>query len=487
MNSGSGIDIGPVAYVIGIITVAIGGSMVVPMSVDFFFGNPNWQAFAISAYVTMLTGISMALSTKRGVGKSLTIKQVFLLTTGIYLVLPCFGAIPLMVGEPGIGFIDAFFETMSGLTTTGATVISGLETLPPGVLLWRGMLQWFGGIGVIVIAVVFLPFLQVGGMQLFRWESLDTLGTILPRAVDVTRSISFIYIVLSIACALGYSFAGLSPFDSIVHAMTTVATGGFANYDDSFSSFGPRAEYVGALFMILAALPFVRYFQFVRGSFRPLVADSQIHAFLGVVVSIVVLLCGWQLLAEDWGIELAVRKAMFNGVSILTGTGYASADYGSWGSFPIVAFFLIGLIGGCAGSTSCSIKIFRFQLMLSAMSSHITRVRLPHAIIAPRLYGIWVPQDVLTSVMAFFVFFLATLAGTSLLLTMMGLDFVTSVSGAAAALANIGPGLGDTIGPAGNYSSLGDGAKLLLAFVMLIGRLELTAVYAMFTFRFWRG
>ncbi len=487
MNTQPGLDVSAVAYVIGLVLASLGVAMLVPMAVDLIGQHQNWQAFAISAFVTTLAGASLAISARGGVGNSLTIKQIFMLTTGMYVVLPGFGAIPFVIGEPGISFIDAFFEAMSGLTTTGATVITGLEELPPGVLLWRGLLQWFGGIGIVVVAVVFLPFLRVGGMQLFRLESLDTLGKILPRAIEVTRHISIIYICLTGACALGYSFAGMGLLDSIVHSMTTVATGGFANYDDSFAVFGARAEYVGALFMVLAALPFLRYFQFVTGSYRPLFQDAQVRGFFLVVLVVVVALIIWQLLAGGRGFEQSFRKALFNGVSIITGTGYASENYSAWGSFPTAVFFLIGLIGGCAGSTSCSIKIFRFQLMLAAMRAHITRVRLPHAVTATRYNGQKVPEEVQSSVMAFLVIFLATLAGASLMLSAMGLDFVTSVSGAAAALANIGPGLGDTIGPAGNYASLGDGAKLLLAFVMLVGRLELTAVYAMLTIRFWRG
>jgi len=487
LSTGSSLDIRPVAYVIGLVVTGLGISMIVPMIVDLFGRNQNWQAFAVSTFVTTMFGLALTLSTRSTVGKGLTIKQIFMLTTGIYVVLPCFGALPFMLGEPGIGFVDAFFETMSGLTTTGATVITGLETLPPGILMWRGLLQWFGGVGIIVVAVVFLPFLRVGGMQLFRLESLDTLGRILPRAVEVTRSISVIYIILTVACAFGYSYAGMGVFDSIVHSMTTVATGGFANYDSSFAAFGARAEYVGALFMTLSALPFLRYFQFITGTYRPLFRDAQIRGFLLVILTVVPALAVWQLLENSWGFESSFRKALFNGISILTGTGYVSDNYSAWGGFPIALFFLIGLIGGCAGSTSCSIKIFRFQLMFAAMRSNITRVRLPHAVSAPRYSGQRVPEEVLSSVMAFFVIFLATLGGTALLLAASGLDFVTSVSGAAAALANIGPGLGDTIGPAGNYSSLDGGAKLLLAFVMLVGRLELTAVYAMLTIRFWRS
>ncbi len=480
-------DVRAVLYVIGLVVACLGIAMTAPMVADLIDGNENWRAFAISSLVTGLTGVVITLSTHNRVGNSLTIKQIFILTTGLYVALPVFGAVPFVLGEPGIDIVDAFFEAMSGLTTTGATVIAGLESLPPGVLLWRGLLQWFGGIGIIVIAVVFFPFLRVGGMQLFRWDSLVTLGQILPRAFEVTWSISLIYLFLTVACALGYSFAGMSVFDAIVHSMTTVATGGFANYDSSFASLGARAEYVSVVFMILASLPFFRYFQFATGSYRPLFEDRQVRGFMMSIIAIVILLVVWLILVNDRNFEIALRKSLFNGVSILTGTGYASENYSNWGGFPVAVFFIIGLVGGCAGSTCCSIKIFRFQLMISALRAHITRVRLPHAVAVPKYAGQRIPNEVLSSVMSFFVIFFATLLGATLLLAIAGLDFLTSLSAAAAALANIGPGLGDIVGPAGNYAGLGDGPKLLLAFVMLVGRLELTAVYALLTIRFWRS
>ena len=397
-----------------------------------------------------------------------------------------FGAIPFMVGATGLSFTDAFFEAMSGLTTTGSTVIAGLDSLPHGLLLWRGILQWLGGIGIIVVAMVFLPELRVGGMQIFRSEGFDTFGKILPRAQEISSSISVIYVTLTGLCALGYLMTGMSGFDAVVHAMTTVATGGFANYDSSFAALPDNAEYVAVTFMMLAALPFVRFVQVMAGESRALLRDSQIRGFFLTVTILVLILTLWRFLQES-GDEETFRKTLFNTVSLMTGTGYASTDYMLWGSFPVALLFFTGLIGGCAGSTACSIKIFRYQLLFASIGAQLRRIQSPHGVFAPRYDGRAMDQEVLNSVMSFFVFFIVFLGIVSLGLSLTGLDFVTSVSGAAAAVANIGPGFGHMIGPAGNFAGLGDTAKWLLSFAMLIGRLELFAVFAILTIGFWRA
>ena len=335
--------------------------------------------------------------------------------------------------------------------------------------------------------MVFLPVLRVGGMQIFRTEGFDTFGKILPRAAEISRSISSIYVFLTILCLIAYSIAGMSFFDALVHSMTTIATGGFANYDTSFENMGASVEYVAVIFMILAALPFVRYVQLIGGSVKSFISDPQVKTFLITAGVVTFILIVWQINYVTNSYEFAIRKAAFNGVSILTGTGFASDNYLSWGSFPVTFFFLIGLIGGCAGSTTCSIKIFRFQLLFASVSAQIKRIHSPNGVFQPRYNKKPVAEDIISSVMAFFVLFMVTLAILAVALGMTGLDAVTSISGAAASLANIGPGLGPVIGPDGNYSGLNDIAKWLLAAGMLIGRLELMAVYVLLTATFWRG
>ena len=481
------VDLRPVGYVVGLMVMALGLAMILPLLVDIAEGRGHWPIFMESAVLTVLTGGLVALACRNGVREGLSIQQTFLLTTGVWVTLPIFGALPFVLGETDARIVDAVFEAMSGLTTTGSTVLSGLDSMPKGILLWRGVLQWLGGIGIIVVAMVFLPELRIGGMQIFRTEGFDTFGKILPRATEISSRISVIYISLTLICIFAYMITGMDAFDATVHAMTTVATGGFANYDASFGAFGADTEYVAVAFMMAAALPFVRFVQLTAGTARPLFEDPQIRAFFATAALLVLALTLWRFSQLDEISEPAFRKVLFNTVSILTGTGYASADYTLWGPFAVAAIFFIGLIGGCAGSTSCSIKIFRYQLLFASVKAQMRRIYLPHGVFTPRYQGRRISDDVLNSVMSFFVFFIGTLGLVAVMLGLTGLDFTTSVSGAAAALANIGPGLGDTIGPAGNFAALGDTAKWVLIAAMLIGRLELLVVYALFTLAFWRA
>jgi len=479
-------DLRPVGYVIGLLVAVLGVAMLFPMAMDAYDGNGHWHVFFEASIITVFTGGLIALSCANSVGQGLNIQQTFLLTTGVWLALPLFGSLPFVLGDTDARFVDAFFEAMSGLTTTGSTVLSGLEDLPRGLLLWRAILQWLGGIGIIVVAMVFLPELRVGGMQVFRTEGFDTFGKILPRATEISSRISVIYFGVTAAAGLSYLASGMGVFDSAVHAMTTVATGGFSNYDASFSALPPMAEYIAVIFMVLAALPFVRYVQMVSGSPKAIFQDTQIQGFLitlGVLFMVLTLYL-WQ---QGQGGEEGLRKALFNTTSILTGTGYASADYMQWGSFAVMGFFFMGLIGGCAGSTSCSVKIFRYQLLFASIGAQVRKIHSPHGIFQPRFNGRSVGDDVINSVMSFFLLFIVSLGVVAILLGMTGLDFITSVSGAAAALANIGPGLGPQIGPTGNFAGLNDAAKWILAIAMLIGRLELLAVYAILTVHFWRS
>ncbi|MDB4121983.1 TrkH family potassium uptake protein [Octadecabacter sp.] len=482
------LDVRPVGYVIGLLVAALGVTMFAPLLADFNAGNGHWPVFLESAVITILVGGLVALACQNGVSQGLSIRQTFLLTTLVWLALPLFGSLPFLLGDAELNFTDAFFEAMSGLTTTGATVIVGIENLPEGLKLWRSIMQWLGGIGIIVVAMVFLPELRVGGMQIFQSEAFDTMGKILPRATEISSRISVIYVAITLLCALSYSIAGLNAFDSITHAMTTVATGGFANYDSSFGAFGAGPHYVGSIFMILAALPFVRYVQLISGGgAKPLWADSQIRTFFFVIFSLVFVMTLWLWQTFHGFSELGFREALFNVVSILTGTGYASADYMQWGPFAVTMFFFIGLIGGCAGSTACSVKIFRYQLLFASIKAQIRRTHSPHGVFTPRYQGRPVGDDILNSVMAFFVAFMVAIGVVGVLLALTGLDFITSISGAAAALANVGPGLGNEIGPAGNYAGLNDAAKWILAMAMLVGRLEIMAVFTIISWHFWRA
>lgn len=480
------LDLRPIGYVIGLLVAVFGLTMLIPYGADLLYGNAHAQVFLESALLTTVAGGLLAIATANAVTDRLTLQQTFLLASGVWLVLPLFGALPFLLGATDARLVDAVFEAMSGMTTTGSTVFVGLDVLPEGLLLWRSMLQWFGGVGIIVVAMVFLPELRVGGMQIFRSEAFDTSGKVLPRAAQIASRISAVYLGLTLACHLSYLAVGMTGFEAINHALTTMSTGGFSTYDASFGQFQGPAEYLASVFMVLASLPFVRYVQVMAGSSRPLLRDTQVRAFLGTIAVLVTTITAYRILVNNDHLEHAFREALFNVTSIITGTGYASVDYQLWGSFPVVLFFFLGLIGGCAGSTCCSVKIFRYQLLFAVVRAQIRKIHSPSGIFTARYDGRAVTEDVLSSVMTFFVIFVLTLGAFSVLLSMTGLDFVTSVSGAATAIANVGPGLGHIIGPAGNFSTLNDTAKWLLTVAMFLGRLELLVVMVVFLPRFWR-
>jgi len=476
----------PVTHVIGRLTAALGVAMLVPAMLDFSDGHGGWIGVLVAAVLTFAAGISLTVLTARERGTGLSRRQAVILTVSVWVVLPIFGALPFVLGAPQASYTNAFFEAMSGLTTTGATVFEHLDDAPRGMLLWRAMLQWFGGVGIVVVAMVFLPVLKIGGMQFFRSESFDLVGDILPRAAQAAAELSYIYVGLTIACVLAYSAAGMAPFDAICHAMTTVSTGGMGNYDNSFGAFGPGAQYAAVVFMALAAMPFLRLMQLTRGQAGPMWRDSQIRGFLSIIGVVTAIMVAWLVTSDDRPFEPALRAALFNTTAILTGTGYASENFDAWGGFPVAIFFILAMVGGCAGSTSCSAKIFRYQILLAALRIQLKRIHAPHGVFPLRYQGRSVDAEILSSVMGYFLVFAAALATWAILLSLTGLDTITSMSGAVASLANVGPGLGEMIGPDGNYADVNGTAKWILSAGMLLGRLEFMSVLVLFTPLFWR-
>ncbi len=367
------LDFRPIAFVLGILLCILAAAMLLPALFDLAEENPDWQVFAASAAATLFVGIALTI-TSRGNPFDLKVRQAFVLTTISWAVIAAFAALPFAFSELKLSYTEAFFESMSGITTTGATVITGLDTVPPGLLIWRALLQWLGGIGIIVVALSILPLLQVGGMQLFRLESSDTSEKVLPRAAQIATSIGLIYLALTLICAACYAVSGMPWFDALAHAMTTIATGGFSTTDESVGAFDSAAvDYTGAAFMILGSLPFALYLRAVRGSVMPLYRDSQVRWFLSIVVVAVVVMAFyvWRNV-EATSLEDAFRLSTFNVVSIITGTGYATSDFGTWGPFAVGAFFFMMFIGGCAGSTSCGIKVFRFQVAYATAEPRCT-------------------------------------------------------------------------------------------------------------------
>lgn len=461
--------------------------MFLALALDAVHGDPNWQSFFAAGVLTTGFGGLVALACRNGVGPGLSMQQTFLLTTGVWVVLPLFGALPFMLGVPGASFTDAFFEAMSGLTTTGTTVFSGLDTMPRGTLMWRAILQWLGGLGIVIVAMVFLPVMKVGGMQFFRSEGFDTLGKILPRALDIAAALLRFYLLLTVLCVLAYALVGMSGFDAVAHALTTVSTGGFSTYDASFGTFSGLPEYVATVFMIIASLPFVRFVQLMSGSALPLWHDAQARAYMRWILYSVGMIVAWLVLMQRQPFEPALREALFNSVSLFSGTGYGSVDVTLWGPFPFVVLFAIGLIGGCTSSTACSVKVFRYQVLLAAIGAQLRRIHAPSGVFPVRYDGHRLGEDVIGAVMVFFTLFFLSFAVLTLALALTGLQTRTAITAAWTAIANIGPAFGPEVGPTGAVNNFPLTAKWLMIVGMLVGRLELISVYVLFTVRFWRG
>lgn len=480
------IDFRPVLLVVGILLSTLGCAMILPALYDLSIGHEDWVTFASAAGITLFTGNAMALAT-RGKSYELTTREAFLLTIFSWVTLAAFGALPFAWSKTDLSYTDAFFESMSGLTTTGATVIVGLDFAPPGILLWRSLLQWLGGIGIIVMAISVLPMLKIGGMQLFKVEAFDTPEKILPRATQISGSITVIYVSFTLVCAIGYHLAGMRLFDAMNHAMTTIATGGFSPYDRSFAHFNSVAiELVAMTGMIAGSLPFLLYFKAMQMGPRQIAGDQQVKGFLLTVAFFIGVLTVHQHATSDDGLAQVLRYSAFNVISIMTGTGYVSTDYGLWSSFAVALMFLVMFVGGCSGSTSCGIKIFRFQVMFAAIQHRVKTLIYPNGMFTTAYNKRPIPDGVISSVMSFFFLFVASFLILSLLLELTGLDTLTAMSSAASALANVGPGLGKIVGPSGNFANISETAKWLLSFGMLLGRLELFAVLVLFVPSFWR-
>jgi trk system potassium uptake protein TrkH len=479
------IDFRPVVHIVGLLLVIVAAIMMVPATVDYAVGSSDWRSFVLAAAASLFAGGLCILGTRDRQPFQLDIRQAFLLTTLAWLVVPAFAALPF--AELGYSYTDAYFEAMSGLTTTGSTVIAGLDGLPPGMLLWRSLLQWVGGVGIVVMAIVLLPFLRIGGMQLFRTESSEQSDKIVPRAFHLVAGIGLIYLGLTVLCAVLYGLVEMTPFDAINHAMTTLSTGGYSTHDASFAHFTrPATHWIGTLFMIAGALPFVAYLRFVRGDSRALIDDPQVRALIVFFVLVIGATGGWLAVTQDIPIDEAMQLAAFNIVSVVTTTGYASTDYTLWGPGAEALFLIIMFLGACAGSTSGGIKVYRHLIIWQLIRAKLQRLTSRHQVIPLRYGGRRIPEDVPSAVLAFVAALLGMTALFTMALGFLGLDLVTALSASATAIANVGPGLGQIVGPAGNFSSLPDGAKWLLSLAMLLGRLEIFTVLLLLTPGFWR-
>jgi trk system potassium uptake protein TrkH len=481
------IDIRPVANIIGLLVTVLGLLMLLPMALDWQRGEAQWAAFLEAAIITSVLGGFVVLTTNNARTGALTLPQSFLLTSGVWLVLPAFGALPFMIGAPGASFTDAYFEAMSGMTTTGTTAFPALDAMPWGANLWRGMLQWLGGLGIVIVAMIFLPVMKVGGMQFFRSEGFDTLGKILPRAMDISTAMIRVYVGLTVLCGLVYAAVGMTAFDAVMHALTTMSTGGFSNYDASFSVYKGAPEYAASVFMILASLPFIRFVQLVQGDPVPFWRDVQVRAYLRWTGYAIAVIVAYRLARHEAAFWPTLREATFNVVSTFSGTGYVSEDIAKWGHFAFVLLIVVGLIGGCTSSTACSIKVFRYLILFEAIKTQIKRLHSPHRVLAVHFSGRPVEGDVVNSVIAFFTLFILSFGLLIVALSLTGLQTGTAFTAAWTAIANIGPAWGPEISPSGAIDQFPTSAKWLMTWGMYLGRLELMAVLVLFLPRFWRN
>lgn len=481
------LDLRPVAYVVGLMLTVLGILMLIPAGLDRVAGHENWIGFVESSLITTLAGALMALSTRNGLGKQINVRQAFLLTLGTWAFLPLFGALPFMMGTAGARFTDAYFEAVSGITTTGSTVFVGLDHMPPGFNLWRGMLNWLGGLGIAFIAMIFLPVMRVGGMQFFRTEGFDTLGKILPRASDIARSLLAVYAGLTIACILTYRMVGVEPLDAVVNGMATIATGGFSPTDASFTKYRGAPEYAGALFMILGSFPYIRYVQMVTGSSRSMLRDPQVHAYLRWISYAVIAVTLWRVAVSEDGVEPAFRESLFNLVSVFSGTGFFSGSFGGWGGFSMVVAFIVGLIGGCSSSSSGALTVFRVQVMGEAILSRIRLLHSPHRVAPVKYSGRAVDEDSMNALIMYVYSYIFIIGVLSVLMTFSGVDMESALFGIWTSIGNIGYGYGPMVARTGTFVDFPEAAKWIMIVTMLMGRLALLAVFVIVLPRFWRG
>jgi trk system potassium uptake protein TrkH len=480
-------SIKPILFVIGILTTILSLTMVIPATIDWYYHNEDSKAFLTSFLITCFTGVTLTL-TNHTRSAHINLKHTFILITLSWMVLCAFSALPLMFADLQLSYTDAVFEMMSGLTGTGATVIAGLDGTPPGILMWRSIVQWLGGIGVVVMALAVFPMLKIGGMQLFRSESYDKSDKVLPRATQVAGAVTGVYLLLTVTCMICYWIAGMSGFDAIAHAMTTLATGGFSTHDASIGYFdSPLIETVCTLFMILGSLPFVLYVQMLRGKDVLPWKDEQVQWFLMIISFSVMVTMMWLVVVENMGLAQALRYSSFTIVSVVSTTGFSSIDYTIWGNFIVAFVFMLLVVGGCSGSTSGGIKVFRYKILYHTANMQIARLLRPNAVMTAQFNGKPISDEVKASVMGFFILFAFTFLVMSVLLSLTGLDYMTSMSGAATVMSNVGLGVGDIIGPGGNFASLPDTSKWILTAGMLLGRLELFTVLVMFSPHFWKS
>ncbi len=480
------VDFRPIAYVFGRILIVLAILMLGPAAIDWSAGDDNATALLFSAVITGGIGGLIAVATANGLRGSFDIRQAYLLTAVIWFGLPIFAALPFMLGVPNLHFTEAYFEAVSGITTTGATVIYGLDEMPAGMNLWRGLLNAAGGLGIAFVAMIFLPVMRVGGMQFFRTEGFDTFGKAVPRATDLAKQLLGLYLGLILVAGMTYAAIGMTPLDATVHAMASIATGGFSPRDASFNPYAGAGEYLGALFMFLGSLPYVRYVQLMNGDTRPLWRDSQIRAYVKVLGFAVGSVTLWRWSTSDMEFEDVFRESLFNLTSIMSSTGFFTGSFPVWGGYMLVVAFVIGMIGACSGSSASGLSVFRVQLVWAALVQQVRQIVTPGRVSPVKYDGRTVGPDVLDALMLYVAGFILTLGVLTVAMTLTGVDITSSLFAVWTSLGNIGYGFGPLVERTGTFVDFPDAAKWIMTLAMLMGRLGLLAIFVLVLPRFWQ-
>jgi len=479
--------LGPTLLILGAILNILALFMLIPLAFSIAYNSANQLAFFSAATVTSIAGIIFLVIGKRSNIEFMQPRQVFLITSCAWTGVSLFSALPFLLLATPLTFSDAIFEAVSGVTSSGSSVMSGLDYLSKDILLWRSILNWIGGVGIIGMAIAVLPFLRVGGMRLFKTESSEWSDKAMPRARSLMAMIIYCYIGLSLVCGLLYWLAGMDLFNAINHAMTTVSTGGFSTSDSSFAQFDSiLIHWIAIVFMLAGAFPFVLFVRLLINRKFVFYRDTQVRGLM-LVVLITTAIITLLLVGQDMDIVNALTLACFNLVAIITTTGYASGDYQAWGPVALVVFFFCMFVGGCSGSTSGGIKVFRIQIFYGLVKEQVLTAIHPRAIISRRYNHRLISSEIIASSISYMFLMMGSMLMIALILAFTGLDLVTSLSGAITAVMNVGPGMGDIIGPAGNFSSLSSTAKFALCAGMLLGRLEFLTILVLFTPAFWRS
>ncbi|WP_022939899.1 TrkH family potassium uptake protein [Psychromonas hadalis] len=476
----------PLFFITGLVLSKMAVFMYFPMALAFYEDSLGGVEFLTAIIITHFASFIFLFLGGEKQRSRLGVREMFLLTTGVWVLASLFAALPFVLIEH-ISYSDAFFETMSGITTTGSTVLQGLDNMHPSILLWRSILQWLGGVGFIVMGVAILPFLNVGGMRLFQTESSDWSDKTTSKTRRVAIDILVVYLFLSLCCFIGYRLAGMSNFDAINHAMTTISTGGYSTSDGSMGHFSKGAHWNAILFMFLGGLPFLLFIRALnRHSLAPLLKDAQIQGFLKLIVVCTLALTLYLTFTKQFDWSDALRLSLFNVVSVITTTGFGLDDFITWGDFSIMIFFVLLFVGACSGSTTGGIKIFRFQIAFSLLKRQLMLLMHPQGIFSQKYNNRLVSDQILRSLIAFVLAYFATIVIASLLLALFGAPAMTALTAAITAVSNVGPGLVTEIGPSGNFAHFPDISKWILSICMLMGRLEILTVVVMLTRHFWK-